>query len=135
MQASTEAAPTSKKMIWTGRIMSGLVILFLIFDGVTKLIKIDPVVEAFAQLGYPDSLALPIGIIVLACAALYANPQTAILGAILLTGLLGGAIASHVRVGDPIFTHVLFGAYLGVLAWGGLYLRDEKLRALLSLRH
>ncbi|MBI1775342.1 MAG: DoxX family protein [Proteobacteria bacterium] len=122
-------------MIWTGRIMSGLVILFLIFDGVTKLIKIDPVVEAFAQLGYPDSLALPIGIIVLACAALYANPQTAILGAILLTGLLGGAIASHVRVGDPIFTHVLFGAYLGVLAWGGLYLRDEKLRALLSLRH
>jgi len=89
---------------------------------------------AFAQLGYPDTLARCIGVIVLACAVLYAIPRTAVLGAILTTGLLGGAISSHLRLGDPIFTHTLFGVYLGLLAWGGLYLRDERLRSLLPRR-
>jgi hypothetical protein len=134
MQSLSKPAPTSKTMLWTGRVMSAIVVLFLLFDSIMKLIKVAPVTEAFAQLGYPDSLARGIGVIVLACAVLYAIPKTAVLGAILTTGLLGGAIASHLRLGDPIFTHTLFGVYLGLLAWGGLYFRDERLRGLLSWR-
>jgi hypothetical protein len=120
--------------VWGGRIASGLVVLFLLFDGVIKLMEIGPVMESFVQLGYPTSLARGIGIIVLVCAVLYAIPRTAVLGAILLTGLLGGAVASHVRLGDPLFSHVLFGVYLGVLAWGGLWLRDERMRAIVPVR-
>jgi hypothetical protein len=134
MPTMTETAPTSKAMLWTGRIMSGVVVLFLLFDGTTKLIKIAPVVEAQALLGYPDELSRVIGGIVLVCAILYAFPRTSVLGAILLTGLLGGAIASHLRIGSPIFSHTLFGAYLGLLAWGGLFLQDARLRALIPLR-
>jgi Na+/proline symporter len=134
MQAMNEPAATSKMMLWTGRVMSAIVVLFLLFDSIMKLIKVAPVTEAFAQLGYPDSLARGIGVIVLVCAVLYAIPRTAVLGAILTTGLLGGAITSHLRLGDPIFTHTLFGVYLGLLAWGGLYFRDERLRSLLPWR-
>jgi len=134
MQGISEPPATSKTMLWTGRVMSAIVVLFLLFDSIMKLIKVAPVTEAFAQLGYLDTLARCIGVIVLACAVLYAIPRTAVLGAILTTGLLGGAISSHLRLGDPIFTHTLFGVYLGLLAWGGLYLRDERLRSLLPRR-
>jgi hypothetical protein len=114
--------------------MSGIVLLFLLFDGASKLMLIAPVVEATTRIGYPEDLVRPIGIIGLVCAALYAVPRTAILGGILTTGLLGGAIASKMRLEEPLFSQVLFGVYVGILAWGGLYLRDDRLRALIPLR-
>jgi len=124
----------SKALLWSGWTMSGVVLLFLLMDGVTKLLLIPPVVAATTQIGYPIETVRPIGIIVLVCAALYAAPRTAVLGAILITGLLGGAVAAKMRLEAPLFSHVLFGVYVGVLAWGGLYLRDPRLRALLPLR-
>jgi hypothetical protein len=128
--------PISKTALWSGRILSALVILFLLFDSVIKLIPIAPVTETLQQLGYSPSinLARGLGILTLACTLLYAIPRTAVLGAILLTGLLGGAMATHLRVGSPVFSHLLFGAYLGLMVWGGLWLRDAQLRALLPLR-
>ena len=136
MQATALAVKTSSKALWTGRILSGLVVLFLLVDAGFKLIKPlpAPAVQAFGQLGYPVGLAAGIGILLLACVALYAVPRTSVLGAILLTGYLGGAVASHVRVGDPWFSHALFPVYIGLLVWGGLYLRDERVRALIPLR-
>ena len=137
MQATALAVQTSSKALWTGRILSGLVVLFLLVDAGFKLIKPlpAPAVQAFGQLGYPVGLAAGIGILLLACVALYAVPRTSVLGAILLTGYLGGAVASHVRVGDPWFSHALFPVYIGLLVWGGLYLRDERVRALIPLRN
>jgi DoxX-like family len=132
--SDAQPAPLSKGRLWTGRIMSALPALFLFVDAVGKLVKPAPVVEGTLQLGYPESVILGLGIVLLACTVLYVIPRTAILGAILLTGYLGGAVATHVRVGNPLFTHVLFPVYLGVLIWGGLYLRDERLRALIPLR-
>jgi hypothetical protein len=120
--------------MWVGRILSGLVVLFLVFDGAIKLVPIEAVTESLTELGYPVELARGLGVLVLVCTILYVIPRTAVLGAILLTGLLGGAIATHLRVGSPLFTHLLFGAYLGVMAWGGLFLRDERVRALIPLR-
>ncbi len=134
MPTDFQTPSSSKAMLWTGRAMSGLVLLFLVMDGTTKLMMIQPVVDATAQIGYPLDLVRPIGIIGLVCAVLYAVPRTALLGAILTTGLLGGAIASKMRLEEPLFSQVLFGAYVGVLAWGGLYLRDGRLRALFTLR-
>jgi hypothetical protein len=136
MPSDMQTAPVSKKGLWAGRIISGLVILFLTFDVVFKFIKPAPapVVETMAHVGWAVSLAPVLGIILLVCVALYAIPLTSVLGAILLTGYLGGAIATHLRVGDPLFSHVLFPTYLGVLLWGGLYLRDTRLRALIPLR-
>ena len=99
-----------------------------------KLIKLAPVVEATVKIGWPESLIIPLGIVLLICTILYVIPSTSVLGAILLTGYLGGAVATHVRIGDPLFTHVLFPVYLGVLLWLGLYLRDGRLRALVPLR-
>jgi hypothetical protein len=124
----------SKLMLWAGWIMSGVVVLFLLLDGVTKLLLVEPVIEATRQIGYPLDVIRPLGIICLVCAVLYAIPRTAILGAILLTGFLGGAIASKVRLEEALFSQVLFGAYVGVLAWGGLYLRDGRLRVLIPWR-
>jgi hypothetical protein len=124
----------SKKAFWAGWVISSLVLLFLLFDGVSKVMLIAPVVEATKQLGYPENLVRPLGVIVLICAVLYAVPRTAILGGIVLTGFLGGAIASHIRLQDPLLTHVLFGLYVGLLAWGGLYLRDDRVRALIPVR-
>jgi hypothetical protein len=126
----------SRGALWTGRVMSGLVIAFLIFDGVIKLMALPIVTETMDQLGYGASanLGRGLGVLTLVCAGLYAVPRTSILGAILLTGLLGGAMATHLRVGSPLFTHLLFGLYLGLLAWGGLYLRDERLRSLIPFR-
>lgn len=117
-----------------GWALTGLVVAFLLFDSVIKLIKIEPVVQSFQELGYQASVARGIGVMELTIVILYAVPRTAIFGAILLTGLLGGAIASHARLADPLFTHTLFGVYVGLLAWGGLYLRDAHLRTLVPLR-
>jgi DoxX-like family len=130
----TESAPVSKGRLWTGRTMSALPVLFLLVDAVGKLVKPAPVVEGTVQLGYPESVLLGLGIVLLTCTVLYVIPRTAIFGAILLTGYLGGAVATHVRVGSPLFSHILFPVYLAVLIWGGLYLRDERLRALIPLR-
>src|SRR2546421_4198917 len=129
----TETAPVSKKMLWIGRIISALPVLFLLMDGVMKLIKPAMVVDATVQLGYRETVILPLGIVLLGCTILYIIPRTCIFGAILLTGYLGGAVASHVRVGEGPFP-VLFPVILGVLLWGGLWFRDERVRALIPLR-
>src|SRR5258708_3443153 len=134
MPTGKQTAPVSKKKLWAGRVGSAVPALFLLLDGVMKLVKPAPVVEATVQLGYPESLIPVLGIVVLACLALYVIPRTAVLGAILLTGYLGGAVASHLRIGDPLFSHVLFPVYVGLLLWGGLYLRHARLRALIPFR-
>ena len=136
MPSDMQTAPVSKKGLWAGRIMSALVIAFLALDVAFKFVKPAPapVVETFAHVGWSLSLAQVLGIILLASTALYAIPLTSILGAILLTGCLGGAVATHLRVGDPLFSHVLFPTYLGVLLWAGLYLREDRLRALIPMR-
>jgi hypothetical protein len=134
MQTKFQTPSSTRAMVWTGRIMSGTVVLFLFVDGATKLMMLPPVVTATTQIGYPLDLIRPIGIIGLVCAVLYAIPRTAVLGAILTTGLLGGAIASKMRLEEPLFSQVLFGVYVGVLVWGGLYLRDGRLRALFPMR-
>jgi hypothetical protein len=133
MHANDPTATISTTALWAGRILSGLVILFLLVDGAMKLIPLDVVVEASAKLGIPASLARTLGVLTLVSTILYAIPRTATLGAILLTGYLGGAIATHLRIGSPLFSHVLFGAYLGLMVWGGLYLRDGRVRALIPL--
>ena len=119
--------------LWTGRVLSGLVILFLTVDGAIKLVPIQPVTDSLREPGYPatDSFARFLGIVTLLCTALYAWPRTALLGAVLLTAIMGGAIASHLRLGDPLFSHTLFGVYLGLLFWVGLWLRDERVRRIM----
>lgn len=134
MQSSTQTTPVSRKKLWAGRILSALPSLFLLVDGLAKLVKPAPVVEGTVKLGYPETIIVPLGIVLLACTILYVIPRTSVLGAILLTGYLGGAVATHVRVGDPLFTHILFPVYVGVLLWGGLYLRDDRVRGLIPLR-
>jgi hypothetical protein len=129
-----ELVPISTTALWTGRILSGLVVLFLLFDGAIKLIPLDVVIETSRQLGIPTDLAFTLGVLTLASALLYAYSKTSLLGAILLTGYLGGAIYVHVRAGSPLFSHTLFGVYLGILLWGGLYLRDERLRLIFPWR-
>jgi hypothetical protein len=128
--ATIETAPAYAARLWTGRIMTGLPVLFLLFDAVIHLIEIPPVVEAFTQLGYSATLARPIGVVELVCLALFVIPRTSVLGVVLLTGYLGGAIASNLRVGNPLFSHVLFPVYLGIFLWAGLYLREPRLRVL-----
>ena len=124
----------STKRLWAGRIVTAIPVLFLLFDAVIKFAQIAPVRESFAQLGYPERLAPIIGALALACLILYLIPRTSVLGAILLTAYLGGAVATHVRVGNPLVTHALFPTYVALLLWGGLWLRDDRLRALLPLR-
>ena len=132
MQAPAIAVGTiSNGAIWTGRVLSGLAIVFLLFDGAIKLVPLDIVITTSQQLGIPAELARTLGVLTLVCTILYAIPRTSVLGAILLTGYMGGAIYTHLRAGSPLFTHTLFGVYLAVLIWGGLYLRDERVRALI----
>ena len=119
---------------WAGVVLSVLPVLFMLFDSVIHLMVIPPVVESFTQLGYPVSTARTLGVIELGCIILYLIPRTSVLGAILLTGYLGGAVATNLRVGSPLFSHTLFPVYVGVLAWGGLFLRDERVRALIPVR-
>ena len=134
MLNATHAVPVSKKTLWVGGIISALPVLFLVFDAVIKVILLGPVVDSFAELGYPASLALGIGILELVCIAVYVIPRTSVLGAILLTGYLGGAVASHMRVGSPVFS-VVFPVIIGALIWGGLFLRDDRLHALIPLKN
>jgi hypothetical protein len=136
MPTAAETAPVSKPALWLGRVLSGLVILFLLFDGAIKLVPWPIVTETMDRIGYgsSESLARSLGVITLACTVLYAIPPTSILGAILLTGYLGGAMASHLRIGSPLFSHTLFGLYIGLMVWGGLWLRNRSLRALMPLR-
>ena len=124
---------TSGKKQWAGRIASGLVISFLMFDSVIKVLALAPAVQATAQLGYPANMVTGLGILELACVIVYAVPRTSALGAILLTGWLGGAIATHFRIGSPLVSHTLFPVYVAALIWGGLWLRSERVRQLLSL--
>jgi DoxX-like family len=133
MESPIQTAPVSKTRLWAGRIMSWLPALFLLVDGVMKLIKPAAVVEATVKLGYPESVILGLGVVLLVCTLLYLIPRTCVLGAILLTGYLGGAVATHVRVGEGWFS-ILFPVIFGALLWGGLYLRDERLRQLIPLR-
>jgi hypothetical protein len=124
----------SSGAIWTGRVLSGLVTLFLLFDGAIKLVPLDVVITTSQQLGIPTDLARTLGVLTLAGAVLYAVPRTAVLGAIWLTGYIGGAIYVHVLAGSPLLSHTFFGIYLALMMWGGLYLRDERVRALIPLR-
>ncbi|HEY8574357.1 DoxX family protein [Phenylobacterium sp.] len=119
---------------WAGWTLTGLVTAFLIMDGTMKVLQLPIVVSTTQQLGYDPAIILPLGIGILAIAALYAVPRTAVLGALLLTALLGGTVATHLIAGNPLVSHALFGVYLGVAAWGGLWLREPRLRALLPLR-
>jgi hypothetical protein len=136
MSTIAGTAPVSKAALLTGRVLSGLVIVFLLFDGAIKLVPWPIVTETMDRIGYGSSetLARMLGIITVACTVLYAIPPTSFVGAILLTGYLGGAMASHVRIGSPLFSHTLFGFYLGLMVWGGLWLRDRRLRALLPFQ-
>ena len=133
-QPTVQTDAVSKKRLWAGRIIGGLAGLFLLFDSVVKVMKLAPAMEGTAQLGYPQSLVFGIGCLELACLVVYAIPRTSVLGAILLTGYLGGAVASHLRIGSPLFGFVLFPVYIGLLIWGALFLRDDRLRALIPLR-
>lgn len=129
MSATADAPPSSKKLFWVGCAVSGLPILALVMSSVMKFVKPIQVVEEFNRMGYPDSYALGLGIVELVCTILYIIPQTSVLGAILLTGYLGGATATHVRIGDNFIPPVV----LGVLVWLGLFLRDSRIRALIPL--
>src|SRR4051812_25456228 len=125
-------SPTARRR--TGNILSGIAILFLLFDSFGKLVKARQVIEGTLKLGYPESSIVPIGIILLVCTVLYAIPRTAVLGAVLLTGYLGGAIATNLRVGAPLLLYILFPVYVAGFIWGGIYLREDRLRELLPLR-
>src|SRR5215475_1008550 len=131
MEANAQPAPVSKKTSWPGLVISALPALFLLFDGVTKLVKPAFVVEATVRLGYPESVILGIGIVLTACTVIYVIPRTAVLGAILLTGYLGGAVATQVRAGNGPFL-ILFPVIIGALLWGGLFLRDERISGYLQ---
>ena len=121
----------SRRALWTGRVISGLAVAFLIFDSIGKLLEVQPVIDGTKQLGYSPDLVFGLGVTLISCVLAYLVPWTSVLGAVLLTGYLGGAVATHVRVGNPLVTHVLFPTYIAALLWGGLMLRDARLRALL----
>lgn len=118
----------------TGRILSGIAVLFLLVDGVAKLLQVQPVIDGTLQLGYPRDIVFSLGVILLSCLLAYIVPRTSVLGALLLTGYLGGAVATHARLEHPLFSHTLFPIYVGLFIWGGLVLRDERLRTFLPVR-
>jgi formate/nitrite transporter FocA (FNT family) len=126
---SEDAGPDG--LVWVGRALSTLAVLFLAFDAIGKIARVAQVVEGTVKLGVPESLLVGIGITLLVCTALYVVPQTAVMGAILLTGYLGGAVAIHVRIENPWLTHALFPVYVGAFVWGGLFLRNPRLSALI----
>jgi hypothetical protein len=134
METIQRSGRSARTRAWVGWGLTALVALFLLMDAAMKLMSLPVVLETTAGLGYPESIARGLGILLLGCTLLYLYPRTSVLGAILLTAYLGGGVATHVRVASPLFTHVLFGVYLGLFVWGGLYLRDERLRALIPLR-
>ena len=120
--------------LWSGRTLSALAVLFLLFDATIKLLQLPVAVEGTKKLGYPGNVVFVLGVIQLICLIVYLIPRTAVLGAILWTGYLGGAVATHVRVADPLFSHILFPTYVAALLWGGLWLREPRLRALVPVR-
>ncbi len=130
MQSATQTAPVSKKMLWAGRIISALPVLLMVFTGAFGVHKPAVAKSGFVHFGYPERLLLPICIVEIACAIVYAIPRTSVFGAILLTGYLGGATATHVRAGEPFYLPLI----VGVVIWAGLFLRDDRLRALIPLR-
>jgi hypothetical protein len=132
--AAPEAVAHSRRGHIAGLVCTGIVTLFLAFDMSLKVLRLAPAVEGTTALGYPAGSVVWIGVIELVCLVLYLIPRTAVLGALLMTGYLGGAIATHVRISNPLLTHTLFPIYVALLLWGGLYLREERLRALLPLR-
>ena len=125
------AVQSPAKALWTGRVLSGLGILFLTFDAAVKVLKLGPAIEASAQLGYPESVIVTLGLIEIVCLIVYVIPRTSVLGVVLWTGYLGGAVASQLRVGNPLFSHTLFPIYIAALLWIGLGLRDHRVRELL----
>lgn len=139
--SSFESTPTahgaslSKKALWGGRILGGLFTAFMLMDASMKVLKLEAAVEGTTSLGFAESVVRPLGFVQLACLVLYWMPRTAVLGAVLWTGYLGGAIATHVRLGNPLFSHVLFPIYVAAMLWGALWLRDRQVRAVLPLRH
>ncbi len=122
----------TKTSLWAGRILSGIAVLFLTVDSIVKLLVVQAAIDANAQLGYQTSVIFPLGVLEAVLLVIYLIPRTSVLGAILWTGYLGGAIATHVRLMNPLFTHILFPIYVAALLWGGLYLRDPRVRALLK---
>jgi hypothetical protein len=130
---SIPAPSESKTRLWSGRILTGLVVLFLLFDGITKVVKERHVLQAAADLGYSANLIAGIGVLLLACTAVYVIPRTAVLGAVLLTGYLGGAVEANVRAGHPLF-ECIFPLIFGVLVWAGLFLREPRLGDLFPTR-
>ena len=124
----------SKKALWAGRILSGLAVLFLLSDAAMKVLQLPVATQGTKQIGYPESVVLGLGIVQLVCLVVYLVPRTSVLGTVLWTGYLGGAVATHVRVGDPLFSHILFPVYVAAFLWAGLWLRDERLRAVLPVR-
>ena len=134
MISPTHSVAATPGAVWTARILTAVPVLFLAFDSIMKLMRIDPVIDSFNQLGYPPRFALALGLLELLCLVLYIVRATSVLGAIVLTGYLGGAIATHVRVDSPLFTHVLFPIYVAVFLWGGLFLREPRLRLLIPTR-
>ena len=121
-------------MLWTGRVLSGLFVAFMLMDLTMKLLDLKVVADTMAQMGWPTDKARLLGVLQLIGLGLYIYPRTAILGAVLVSAYLGGAVASHLRIDSPLFSHILFGVYLGVIAWAGLWLRDARLRALFPWR-
>jgi len=128
------ASSVSTRSVWTGRVLSALGALFMTFDGIIHILRITPVVDAFAQLGFPLSASRALGIIEIVCVVLYLLPRTTVLGAILLTGYLGGPRTTQINIGSPLFSTTLFPVYVALLLWGGLYFRDERVRNLIPLR-
>jgi len=133
--ATAQSDPQRSGIVWTGRALSALVVLFLLFDGAIKLVPLQVVVDTVIPLGWPADPMMwrALGVVLIASALLYAHPRTAVLGALLITAYLGGAVATHVRIGSPLFSHTLFGVYVGVALWAGLWLRDPRVRALLPI--
>ena len=134
LASSPDAPGTPKSWLWAGRAMTALFVLFMVFDTAIKLLRLQIVDDTLIALGYPVGIGFAIGVLEAILLALYLIPRTSLLGAVLFTGLFGGAIATHVRAGSPLFSHVLFGVYLGLFAWAGLWLRDARLRALFPIR-
>jgi DoxX-like family len=133
MRSSAKHLQVSPKILWAGRIISAVAVLFLLIDGVLKLLEAADVVDLTVRLGYPESIIVNLGIVLIASTVIYVIPRTTVLGAILLTGYLGGAVATHVRAGGPLFS-ILFPVILGLLIWGGPYLRDKRLRTIIPVR-
>ena len=130
---TSAAEANSSRQRWTGRVLSGLAVLFLLVDSAGKLLEVQPVIDGTLALGYPRDMVFILGVILLSCVLAYVVPRTSVLGALLLTAYLGGAVATHARIQNPLFTHVLFPTYVAALIWGGLLLRDARLRAFLPI--